>query len=50
MPDPAPPTQETPRLAHRLYPDLHHLVDYIAAAKRLDTRAGMNRSAWRTVR
>ncbi|MEV6069177.1 HAD family phosphatase [Nocardia sp. NPDC052001] len=32
IPDLVPPTDESRRLAHRLYPDLHHVGDYVVAA------------------
>lgn len=32
IPDLVQPTEESRRLAHRLYPDLHHVVDYVVAA------------------
>ncbi|MCU1645785.1 MAG: family phosphatase [Nocardia sp.] len=32
VPDLVRPTDESRRLAHRLYPDLHHVVDYVVAA------------------
>lgn len=32
IPDLVPPTDESRHLAHRLYPDLHHVVDYVVTA------------------